>query len=98
MLRNGHKVALLLGALAFILAVAGVILSPRADAVPQYQAQNVCAHLDKEPNDRGVEAAARQLLAQGYDPERVAEIMVSSVVAYCPEHLMVLDRFGQKYA
>jgi len=56
----------------------------------------ICSALDSSPTVSTVEQIAVKLLSE-YDSQQAADVLVSEVVADCPEHISVLKQFVKKW-
>lgn len=90
--------------LAFLGAIlAGCVLGTgiaRADSLDDYVAANgpvVCSLLDSEPTVAGVEGVGMALYSKGLTAEQAGEVLVRSVVGFCPDHLPEVKAFIAKW-
>jgi hypothetical protein len=93
---------LILAGLGGMLAAATITMNvARADTLDDYIAVNgpvVCSLLDAEPTVAGVEHVGMALYGKGLTAKEAGEVLVRSVVGFCPRHTPELNLFIQKWA
>jgi hypothetical protein len=88
----------------FVGLVTGGLLAPDANAEPidNYAAINagrICATLDDYPTIAGVTGVLQAVMEDsGFGPYDAGRTVATAVMASCPEHLPVLQRFVAVYA
>lgn len=81
-------------------AVTGTAVA-KADPIDEYTIVNapiVCALLDEYPSVAGVEGVATALIDKGLAPKDAGEVLVRSVVGWCPRHTPEVNGFIAKWA
>ncbi|QDK01149.1 hypothetical protein I5J50_gp45 [Mycobacterium phage Purky] len=68
------------------------------DAVALYGIPVVCDTIDEYPSADGVAGVALALIDEGFTPTEAGEIVATSVIAFCPEHLVDVQAFINEYA
>lgn len=80
---------------AAVAAVAAVIAcAAPASATPADRiATTICTTLSDAPLPATIDGIGLWLLANGATPEQTADLIVTAIYEYCPEHTLVLERY-----
>jgi len=100
-IKYGRRLLALMGFGAMI--AAGILGAGRAAADPAtdsyviVNAPIICALLDESPNVAGVENIGAALIQKGLNPQQAGEVLVRSVLGWCPSHQPELKAFINKW-
>ena len=93
-----------LGSIIVITTVTAVLMSNAvAQADPQtdqYTRQNmpaVCFAMDKNPTVEGIDDEGLAIMNDGMTAEQSMEIIMRSIIGWCPEHMPELEAFVAKW-
>jgi predicted nicotinamide N-methyase len=79
-----------------VTAAAALAVAPSSEAFEDYS-YFICDALDRNPNSNGVVVVALELFTAGMSSEEAAELMMNSVLQYCPRNVLALQEFAEDY-